>query len=42
MVGVGEAGAVCGAQCESYLGLELNGMVNHSGSFDAHDINHHR
>ena len=26
----------------SYLGLELNGMVNHSGSFDAHDINHHR
>jgi len=40
--GVGEAGAVCGAQCVPYLGLELNGMVNHSGSFDAHDINHHR
>ena len=42
VVGVGEAGAGCGAQCVPYLGLELNGMVNHSGSFDAHDINHHR
>ena len=29
-------------RCVSYLGLELNGMVHHSGSFDAHDINHHR
>ena len=43
--GWGEGVGGCGVRrsvCVCYLGLELNGMVNHSGSFDAHDINHHR